>query len=45
VIINFEKAIPKHIQARKAKLIMFLMTGNENTTQFSTKIRVIDQDD
>ena len=46
IIINFEKAIPKNLQAQKAKLMIYLRTGNEQqSTEFNTKIRIIDNDD
>lgn len=45
IVISFDKAIPKNVQAQKAKLIIYLRTGNESDTTFYTKVRVIDDDD
>lgn len=44
VVIDFSKAIPKQTMAKKAKLLLFLRTGNEQKTTFWTRTRLINGD-
>ena len=45
IIIPFDKAVPVNTMARKAKINLFLRTGNENNTTFWTRVKVVDVDD
>jgi hypothetical protein len=41
-MIDYSKAVPGTINARKVKLLLFLRTGNEANITFWTRTRVID---